>query len=282
MRPRRALLLGANAAALVALIALGGWDVLQVYTGVGLPERNGDPMELVAHRGDLDRYPENTLEGIRAATELPVEGIEFDTVMSADGTWWVIHDRTLERTTDAEGAVAKLHDTDIEAARIDGGIGFDPERHAGLRVPRLDAVLDALRGYDGRVYVDVQHAPTGVVDDVVPMLEGLDAAILCRTLDDARRVKELDAGIATYLRPEDGPADASVDGWLMEAFFEADAGALQSADLPVTTFVDQWRADEDESPIIRRAWAIGVSAFLTKQPGKAVQTRDALQDRTSP
>jgi len=282
MRPRRALLLGANAAALVALIALGGWDVLQVYTGVGLPERNGDPMELVAHRGDLDRYPENTLEGIRAATELPVEGIEFDTVMSADGTWWVIHDRTLERTTDAEGAVAELHDTDIEAAVIDGGIGFDPERHAGLRVPRLDAVLDALRGYDGRVHVDVQHAPTGVVDDVVPMLEGFDAAILCRTLDDARRVKELDAGIATYLRPEDGPADASVDGWLMEAFFEADVGALQSADFPVMTFVDQWRADEDESPIIRRAWAIGVSAFLTKQPGKAVETRDALQGPTSP
>ena len=282
MRPRRALLLAANAAALAALVALGGWDVLQVYTGVGLPARSGEPMELVAHRGDLDRFPENTLEGIRAATELPVEGIEFDTLMSADGTWWVIHDLTLDRTTDAEGYVAELLDTDIEAALIDGGLGFDPERHAGLRVPRLDAVLDALRGYEGRVYVDVQHAPSGVVDDLVPMLEGLDAAILCRTLDDARRVKELDAGIATYLRPEDGPADASVDGWLMEAFFEADAGALQAADLPVTTFIDEWRGDGDESSIIRRAWAIGVSAFLTKQPGDAVETRNALQGGTSP
>jgi glycerophosphoryl diester phosphodiesterase len=282
MRRRRALLLGANAAAIAALAALGGWDVLQVYTGVGLPTRSGAPMEVVAHRGDLDRFPENTLEAILAATELGVDGVEFDTIMSADGTWWVMHDESLDRTTDGTGAISELRDADIEATRIDGGIGFDPARHADLRVPRLEAVLDALHGYGGRVYVDVQHSPSGAVDQVVAGLDGFDAAILCRTLADTRRVKQLDPRIATFLRPEDGPADASVDGWLMEAFFEADAGALQAADRPVITYVDQWRAGGDEAPIIRRAWAIGVTAFLTKAPDAAIEIRSTLRSSGSP
>ena len=276
MRQRTALLLTANAVAVGAFLVVGGWDMLQLYTGVGLPTRSGPPMELIAHRGDLDRYPENTLEAIRAATEVPVDGIEFDVVMSADGTWWVIHDASLDRTTNGTGSVAQLSDNVVRAAHIDGGIGFDPERHRELRVPRLDDVLEALRGYTGSVYVDVQHAPTGSVDDVVLMLAGFDAAILCRDLADTRRVRALDPAVRTFLRLEDGPADDSVDGWLMEAYFEADVEAVSSSELPVITFVDQWRAGESEEAVLRRAWAVGVAGFFTKQLGAAVATRESL------
>jgi glycerophosphoryl diester phosphodiesterase len=269
-------LLTGNAVAIGAFLVVGGWDTVQLYTGIGLPQRSGPPMDLIAHRGDLDRYPENTLEAIEAASDLPVDGIEFDIVMSADGTWWVVHDATLDRTTNVRGSVTELSDEQIEAAVIDGGIGFDAERHAGLRVPRLEDVLAALDGYAGTLYVDVQHAPTGVVDDVVPMLMGLDAAILCRDRADTRRVKELDPAVRTFLRVEDGPADATVDGWLMEAYFEADVGSVSSSALPVITFVDEWRAGESEDALLRRAWAIGVSGFITKQPAAAVATRASL------
>lgn len=270
------LLLTANAVALGAFLAVGGWDTVQLYTGVGLPERPGPPMGLVAHRGDLDRYPENTIEGIRAAAELPVDGIEFDVVMSADGTWWVIHDPSLERTTSATGSIPNLSDDQVEAAVIDGGIGFDAARHRALQVPRLEDVLTALSGYTGTVYVDIQHAPTGDVDGVIRMLDGLDAAVLCRDLADSRRVKQLDPSVRTFIRVEDGPADDSVDGWLMEAFFEADIETVRSSALPIVTFVDQWRAGESEAPALRRAWASGVAAFITKRPAEALRAREAL------
>jgi glycerophosphoryl diester phosphodiesterase len=259
-----------------ALLVAGGWDVVQVYTGAGLGERGGPPLEIVAHRGDLDHWPEDTFESIIAATELPVDGIEFDTIMSADGTWWVIHDATLDRTTDGEGFIPDLPDETIEEVRVDGGVGFDPDRHIDIRVPTLVSVLDALAGYDGMVYVDVQHAPTGDVADVVGLLGDRRVAILCRNLADSRIVKALDPTIETYLRTEDGPADDTVDGWLMESFFEADAGAVQGSDLPVITYVDQWRAGENEEPLIRRAWAIGVKAFLTKAPAAALAVREEL------
>jgi len=276
MRRRTALLLTANAVAVGAFLAVGGWDTVQLYTGIGLPERSGPPMGLIAHRGDLDRYPENTIEGIRAAAELPVEGIEFDVAISADGTWWVIHDPSLDRTTNASGLLEDLGEDEIEAAVIDGGIGFDPERHRGMRVPRLDAVLSALGSYEGTVYVDVQHAPIGEVDGIIALLDGHDAAILCRDLTDSRRVKELDAAVRTYIRVEDGPADDSVDGWLMEAFFEADVAVVRESELPIVTFVDQWRAGESETPALRRAWAAGVAAFITKRPAEALAARETL------
>lgn len=235
-------------------------------------------MEIVSHRGDVNHWPEDTLEAIAAAAELPIDGIEFDTIQSADGTWYVIHDATLDRTTDGEGFIPELPDDLIEAARVDGGIGFEPQRHEGIRVPTLSAVLDALDDYEGKVYVDVQHAPNGDVADVVALLDGRRAAILCRNLDDTRAVKELDPSIETYLRTEDGPADETVDGWLMESFFEADVGAVQNSDLPVISYVDEWRAGQSEANLIRRAWAIGVKAFLTKSPAAALAVRAELAD----
>ena len=108
------------------------------------------------------------------------------------------------------------------------------------------------------------------------MLTGLDAAILCRDLTDTRRVKELDPAVRTFLRVEDGPADETVDGWLMEANFEADVGSVSSSALPVITFVNEWRAFESEDAALRRAWAVGVSGFITKQPAAAVATRASL------
>jgi glycerophosphoryl diester phosphodiesterase len=276
VRRRTVLLLAANAVAVGAFLWADGWDAIQLYTGAGLPERTGPPMELIAHRGDLDRYPENTLEAIEAATELPVEGIEFDVVMSADGTWWVIHDPTLDRTTDGTGPLSGASDEDIRSAVIDDGIGFDADRHQGLRVPSLSDVLAALEDYAGTLYVDVQHAPTGEVDDIVALLDGFEAAVLCRDLADTRRVKELDPSVGTYLRVEDGPADETVDGWLMEAFFEADVSVVQASELPVITFVDQWRAGESEAAALRRAWAAGVTGFITKQPSAAAATRSDL------
>lgn len=277
-RQRRMALVAAIVVGLAILATSGGWDVLQIYTGVGLPVRSSSTaMELVAHRGDLDRFPENTLEAIAAGADLALDGIEFDVIQSADGTWWVMHDATLDRTTTGSGWIAELQDESIEDARIDGGLGFVPARHRGLTVPRLSTVLDALAGYDGKIYVDIQHAPTGDADTVAKMLRGRRAAILCRDVTDTRAIKAHDQTIETYLRPEGARADDSVDGWLMEAFFVADVEALQATSRPVVTYVDEWMTGQSEAGLIRRAWATGVTAFLTKQPARAIALLNELE-----
>ncbi|MEM6734311.1 MAG: glycerophosphodiester phosphodiesterase family protein, partial [Myxococcota bacterium] len=65
----------------------------------------------VAHRGFSSRAPENTLAAYREALDAGATHVECDVHLSGDGTPYVIHDPTVERTTNGSGAVAELSDT---------------------------------------------------------------------------------------------------------------------------------------------------------------------------
>lgn len=75
----------------------------------------------VAHRGGGLLAPENTLAGIRLAARLGVPAVEFDVMLSAEGTPFLIHDETLERTTNGVGAVADALDDYLRT--LDAGAG---------------------------------------------------------------------------------------------------------------------------------------------------------------
>jgi glycerophosphoryl diester phosphodiesterase len=227
-------------------------------------------MLIVAHRGDTDQFPEDTLEAILAAAQLGADGIEFDVHQSADGTWWVIHDPTLDRTTSGTGSIASLHDVAIGGVEIDGGLGYDSLRHTGIDVARLAEVLDALSGFPGRLYVDLQHATDADAAELAATIIGRRATVLCRSIADARAVKAVDPHLGTLIRFNQAAIDASLDGWLAEAYGEATVGAVRDAGLPVSTYVDEARYGEDEGNIIRRAWSAGVEAFLSKHPRAAM------------
>lgn len=62
----------------------------------------------IAHRGGGSLAPENTLAGIRLAARLGYRAVEFDVMLSADGTPFLIHDATLERTTNGHGTGGDL------------------------------------------------------------------------------------------------------------------------------------------------------------------------------
>lgn len=64
----------------------------------------------IAHRGGGVLAPENTLAGIRLAAAMGFRAVEFDVMLSADGTPVLIHDETLERTTNGQGRVCETGD----------------------------------------------------------------------------------------------------------------------------------------------------------------------------
>lgn len=72
-----------------------------------------------AHRCGGALAPENTLAGLRIAAQRGCAAVEFDVMLSADGSPWLIHDETLERTTDGAGRVCATRDADL--ARLDAG-----------------------------------------------------------------------------------------------------------------------------------------------------------------
>lgn len=98
------------------------------------------PLNL-AHRGARTIAPENTLPAVTRAIAAGADGVEIDVQRTRDGELVVIHDETLETTTDGTGVVRE-HTLD-ELERLDAGAWFDAE-WAGTRIPTLDEIFDAL------------------------------------------------------------------------------------------------------------------------------------------
>ena len=105
---------------------------------------------LIGHRGASGECPEDTLAAFDRALEQGADALELDVRLSADGVPVVIHDQTVDRTTDGSGAVRELPLSDLRA--LDAG--------RGEQIPTLDEVLDRYRGTP--LIVEVKAPEAGV------------------------------------------------------------------------------------------------------------------------
>jgi len=114
------------------------------------------PPRLVGHRGAADLAPENTEASFRKAAALGVPWVEFDVHLSADGVPVVIHDDTVERTTDGKGEVAAL--TLAELKRLDAGLWFGAP-YRGARIPTLEETIMLLGELKLGAVVEIKPSP---------------------------------------------------------------------------------------------------------------------------
>ncbi len=113
---------------------------------------------IVAHRGDAEHFPENSLPALESAWRRGFSHVEFDVQLSADGVPFVIHDASLERTTRATGDVRLMM-----SGQLDGIDAGEPARfgraHSGTALPRLAGVVELMAGLgDARAFVEVKRA----------------------------------------------------------------------------------------------------------------------------
>ncbi len=101
---------------------------------------------VAGHRGIKAHYPENTILSFEKAIELGVDMLEMDLNVTRDGEIVVIHDLTVDRTTDGTGAVRSLTLKEIEA--LDAGVRFAPE-FKGQRVPTFDEFCQLIARHPG-------------------------------------------------------------------------------------------------------------------------------------
>jgi glycerophosphoryl diester phosphodiesterase len=157
---------------------------------------------LFGHRGAAGIAPENTMASFRQALADGAEYLELDVHATHDGVVVVIHDSTLERTTNGAGMVRDL--TFAELERLDAGFRFVhdgsyPFRGQGVRVPALEELLEELP--DVSLNIEIKQAEPALEPAVVALLERKGA--LERTLlaaeDDRimRRIRAHAPGVAT-------------------------------------------------------------------------------------
>ena len=114
----------------------------------------------IGHRGAAGYEPENTLRGFERAVQLGADMVELDVHICASGELVVIHDDTVDRTTDGSGRVGDM--TLDELKVLDVG--------DGEKVPTLDEVFSAMQG---RAAVDVELKGLGTAEPVYELVDGL-------------------------------------------------------------------------------------------------------------
>jgi glycerophosphoryl diester phosphodiesterase len=223
----------------------------------------------IAHRGSSGTHPENTLSAFLAAADEGAEMCELDVQATRDGAVVVIHDETVDRTSDGHGAVAQL--TRAEIQRLDAGAKFGA-RFAGERIPTLDEVMRATRGKLGlnieikegaveRQVCELLRARDALTTSMVSSFEwkaletvrAIDPAIRVGLLAEKNRAALLDAASAMRAYAVNPRYD------LVDAAFCADAHARG---LKVLV----WTVDAPEA--MRILIAAGVDGIMTNYPAR--------------
>jgi glycerophosphoryl diester phosphodiesterase len=239
---------------------------------------------VIAHRGGSGVRPENTLEAFAHAVTLGVDGVECDVRLLADGRAAVIHDPTLERTTDGAGPVAALTSADL--ARIDAGYAFQPDagfpfRGHGCRIPLLGDVL-AITG-SLQVLIELKTADEALAQEVAREIAAVraEARVIVGSFhsDAIAHMRRLMPSVRRGANREEilsGVAGAPIRGGGFHSFqvpehfdgarvvtepFVARAHSLG-------TKVIVWTVDHEDD--MRRLLSWGVDGLITDRPDIAV------------
>lgn len=142
---------------------------------------------VVAHRGASAYEPENTISAIKKAIELKTDGVEVDVQQTKDKELVVIHDATVDRTTNGKGYVK---DMTVEQLK-----SFSTAK--GEKIPTLQEVIDIVRD---RIYLEIEIKQQGIEEDVIEKIKGNGINNVCITSlfpEVIKRVKKLDSRIKT-------------------------------------------------------------------------------------
>ncbi len=220
---------------------------------------------IVAHRGASAQAPENTMEAFRLGVEAGADAIELDVHLTADGQLAVIHDETLDRTTDRTGRVADQ--TMDQVREADAGATFArpndsgfPFAGRGLTVPTLAEVLAWLPDGVGLVIeIKARAAADAVVEATAghAVRDGGRLAVISFDEATIERVRELDPGIRTgYLLVPTQPVEPAL-------IWATEHGHLG---------VFPWEGDlgMDPLPLMAQAHAFGrvIGCYVVNDPGR--------------
>jgi glycerophosphoryl diester phosphodiesterase len=140
------------------------------------PLDNGDGFWVIAHRGVSGSYPENTLSAFQAAIDIRAEMVELDVSISKDGIPVVVHDKTVDRTTDFEGEVQSFSVEELK--RMEVGAWFS-EEFRGEEFPTLRESLELMKGQIA-VNIEIKSEAVsdviygGIVDKALQIIKELD------------------------------------------------------------------------------------------------------------
>lgn len=284
---------------LVVVVLFIIYRLLTIQPRPAQPYLQSDRPMVLAHRGGADLAPENTLVAFQNAVNLGADALELDVHTSADGTVVVMHDDTVDRTTDGTGAVHGL--TLAELRQLDAGYRFTtddgqtfPFRGQGVGIPTLEEVLTAFP--DMRVNIEINQADPPIeaaVTDVIDRAGARNRVLVGSEYDDVlARFRALAPDVATSAAAGEARTFYLAQLLRVSAIYRPLADAFQvpeysgSTHVVTPSFVDAahhhgakvhvWTVNDAET--MRRLLDIGVDGIITDRPDVAVEVVNAWQE----
>lgn len=232
---------------------------------------------VMGHRGYQAKYPENTMVSFLAAVEAGAQFVELDVTLTRDRQVVVIHDDTVDRTTDGSGRVS---DKDLgELRQLDAGSWFHP-RFAGQRIPGLEEVLlrvapRAHINIEIKAHKQTDPGLTGLIEQKVidlVLANKVKQRVLVSSFDTEvlKRIKLIDQDMDIALISEQSPIkkivarcrELGVVSYHPHLdFIDGDlVAALQKAGV----YVFPWSIEDAGD--VQRAFSLGVDGVIAKDP----------------
>ncbi len=222
----------------------------------------------IAHRGASGTFPENTVSAFRAAVEAGADMCELDVQLSRDGAVVVIHDDTVERTTDGIGEVAEL--TLEELKRLDAGAKFKGGPFKGAQIPTLDEVFSATSGKCG---LNIELKAGGLEHQVAQIMQARnalsDSIVSSFDWEYLKKIQQLNFNIRVGLLAEEKPVELMMNAVAMRAYSINPRWDMVTPDLCKAAHerglkLYTWTVDADAR--MRALIECGVDGIMTNYP----------------
>ncbi|MGA5818695.1 glycerophosphodiester phosphodiesterase [Kitasatospora sp. NPDC094028] len=227
---------------------------------------------VVGHRGSPRSAPENTMASFEAALDQGADWLETDVQTTRDGVPVLMHDPTVDRTTNGKGAVGDLTAAQVAALRVTIGPG-SPEP-----VPTLEQLLKRLSTSNATLLMEIkwQRTPEDVTRIArIAAASGAQVILYSFSVDHLRRAHAAAPGLPLVLIQgsaiAENPGDLPLRGVALETSL---AGAARiAAERRAGREVYVWTVDDEES--WQTMAARGADGVITDTPGKARHWSDA-------
>lgn len=250
------------------------------------------PFWVIAHRGFSGAYPENTMIAFEKAAELPIDAIELDVHSTKNGKLVVIHDATLDRTTNLSGRIVDY--SAEELLRADAGYRFDPStngsfpfRGQGIEIPLLEELFQ--RFPQKRFIIEIKQTMPAIEEILLPLIHkyGMEGKVIVASehYEPLTRIRAMDSSIATNLSSIEAREFYRLFRMKLSGFYKSDGDALQIPDsyrgekVVTQAFVDAihrkglilhiWTVNEPKE--MRQLIHYGVDGIITDYPDRLVE-----------
>lgn len=253
------------------------------------PFVTGNDVLVIAHRGGIGLGPENTMPAFKQAAGLGVDVLEMDLRSTKDDVLVVIHDRTVDRTTNGTGRVRDY--TLEELKKLDAGYWWTtdegktyPYRGQGITIPVFKEILKAFP--DKRLNIEIKQAEPSIVEPLLGLIQDIGrpdrvliASFMSATIKEIRTIYP---NIATAATAGDALLFWFMNSAWLESAYHPSANAFQVPvsirGIPIVTRdfvrgahrhnmdVHVWTVNETDE--MRRLLDVGVDGVMTDYPGR--------------